>query len=89
MSVKRRYPNTPPSRVLIGKRFLDNWYTCPIYPDNSEWVVAHYVGGEEFEVVDDYFFSEEEAKARVAELNERKDVYEYFRDWEGDPDYEY
>lgn len=72
------------ARVLEGSRILDDWYVAATCPAKTEWVVAHYVGGEEFEVVDDYYYTKLEAEQAQARLNAEAREHLYYRDWEGD-----
>jgi len=56
---------------------LDNWYCVPESPSEKEWVVAHYVRGEDYVEVDSYVGSREEAEARRDYLNCLDLVYTY------------
>ena len=70
-------------KVKEGERVLNDW-AVQLCEDSGEWAVTHYVGGEDYEMFDDFYPTEFEARQRAHYLNLEAEVYVYYRDWEGD-----
>jgi 3',5'-cyclic AMP phosphodiesterase CpdA len=71
------------AKVKEGERVLDQW--SPEYDSHGDvWWARHYGGGEDYEIHEGPYFSKAECDENVAKLNAAAEVYEYYRDWEGD-----
>ena len=60
---------------------LNNW-KVELCEESGEWVCTHYVGGEDYEIVDDFFGTPEEAEEHCERLNLLAEEYTH-TDYEG------